>query len=302
MRGKQRREAARSSRSRAHGAARDQQAETRPETRPDARSEARPDARQDVPAGGGTAVAERPPPAAGRPTGVRAWWPVLLVRASHPRQAVLVAVLLGVGVLATGRAAREAAVVAATALVGQAVAGWHHDLVDRRRDARHEPGRPLTDDRLDPGTVWFAVACGLLVVVPLAVATGVVAGVSYLAALLVTLLGNVVLRRGVWSWLPWAASFALYPAYLTYGGWGGDALGAAPSVLVTVLAGLLGVALHLVRSAPGLVRDHEEGWRTLPVRLALRIGASRVLALGVLAALALTTALGLVATGPGLAR
>jgi len=62
-------------------------------------------------------------------------------------------------------------------------------------------------------------------------------------------------------------------------------------VLVTVLAALVGIALHLARSAPGLVVDHEEGWRTLPVRLALRIGAGRVLFLGCALTVALVAAL-----------
>ena len=42
-------------------------------------------------------------------------------------------------------------------------------------------------------------------------------------ALAIGLLGNVALRRGLFSWVPWAASYALYPAFLSYGGWGGDA-------------------------------------------------------------------------------
>lgn len=239
----------------------------------------------------------------GRLAAVRRWWPVLLLRAAHPRQAVLTALALGLTALLAGREAREAGLVAVTVLVGQGVAGWHHDLTDRARDRRHQADRkPLAGDDLDPGTVWFAVACGLLLVVPLSISTGVVAGSSYLAVLLVTLLGNLVLRRGVLSWLPWAISFGLYPAYLTYGGWGGDSLGDPPGVLVTVLAALLGVAVHLVRSAPGLVVDHEEGWRTLPVRLALRMGAGRVLLLGGTLATLLVAALLLVGAGGGLTR
>lgn len=240
----------------------------------------------------GTGATERPERPGGRLARLRGWWPVVLLRAAHPRQALLTALALGAAAALLGREVREVAVVTATVLVGQIVAGWHHDLVDRERDRRHQAARkPLAGDETDPGTVWFAVACGVLLVVPLAISVGVVAGAAYLAALLVTLLGNVLLRRGLLSWLPWAVSFGLYPAYLTYGGWGGDALGDPPSVLVTVLAAALGVAVHLARSAPGLVLDHEEGWRTLPVRLALRVGAGRVLLLGVLAAAVLLAAI-----------
>ena len=42
------------------------------------------------------------------------------------------------------------------------------------------------------------------------------------------LLGNRVLRGSVLSWLPWAVQFALYPAYLAYGGWDGQGSRHAP--------------------------------------------------------------------------
>ena len=111
----------------------------------------------------------------------------------------------------------------ATVLVGQAMIGWHNDVVDRVRDLADErPGKPVADGSLDPGTVWFAIACGALLVVPLSITSGVTAGGAYLIALAVGLLGNVLFRRGWLSWLTWAVSFALYPAFLSYGGWGGD--------------------------------------------------------------------------------
>ena len=56
----------------------------------------------------------------------------------------------------------------ATVLVGQTILGWHNDLVDRNRDARHQtPGKPIAEGKLDPGTAWFALACAVLLVVPL---------------------------------------------------------------------------------------------------------------------------------------
>ncbi len=200
----------------------------------------------------------------------------------------------------------------ATVLVGQAIAGWHNDLVDRGRDARHQPTKPLVPpagsedpedlEDLEPGTVWFAITVGVLLVVPLSITTGVVAGLCYLLLLAVTLLANVALRRGRLSWVPWAVSFALYPAYLSYGGWGGDALGPAPSVLMTLLAAGVGVAVHLLRSASGLVADHQEGWRTLPVRLGLRLGANRLLLLAGVAVAVLLALMALVGSSGGLSR
>jgi hypothetical protein len=47
---------------------------------------------------------------------------------------------------------------------------------------------------------------------------------------------------------------------------------------MVVLAGLLGIGVHLLTALWGLVADHEDGWTYLPLRLGLRIGAARLLA------------------------
>lgn len=203
---------------------------------------------------------------------------VLLTRTAHPRQALLTAVGVTAAAALAGRPSRELGLVLVTVLVGQAIIGWHNDLVDRKRDQANEaPGKPLAEGTLDPGTVWFALACAALLVVPLALSNGVTAGTAYLLALATGLLGNIVFRRGLLSWVTWAASYALYPAFLSYGGWGGDHVGAAPEISITVLAGLLGVCIHVLRALPGLVADNRDGQRHLPLRIALRTGAPRLL-------------------------
>jgi len=165
-----------------------------------------------------------------------------------------------------------------TALVGQAILGWQNDLVDRRRDALDgREDKPIGQGLLPPGDAAFAMACAALVVVPLAVSHGLWAGLSYLGSLLIGLLGNVFLRNGWLSWLPWAAAYSLYPAFLAYGGWAGDGRTTPPEVTVTVLAALLGICVHVLVSIPGLVRDHEHGVRHLPLRLGLRIGAAKLM-------------------------
>ena len=203
---------------------------------------------------------------------------MLLARTAHPRQGLLTALGVAVAAALAGRSAREVGLVLATVLVGQAVLGWHNDLVDRDRDRRHQrTAKPIAEGRLEAGTVWFALGCGVLLVIPLAVSSGVTAGSAYLLSVVLGLLGNVVLRKGLLSWLTWSASYALLPAFLSYGGWGGTATGAPPTVLMTVLAALLGLGAHVLCALPGLVPDHEDGWRTLPLRIALRTGAPRLL-------------------------
>jgi 4-hydroxybenzoate polyprenyltransferase len=205
--------------------------------------------------------------------------PVTLLQSAHPRQGVVTAGALAGAALVSGRPAREAAIVLGTVLVGQSILGWHNDLVDRERDATHDvPRKPIAQGRLDPGTAWYALVVAVLLVIPLSLSVGVTAGIFYLASLVIGILGNVVLRTGRLSPLPWMAAFATYPAYLSYGGYGGDAVGAAPQPAMVVAAAFIGLGVHLLRAIWGLVEDDKEGWTYLPLVLGRRYGASRLLA------------------------
>lgn len=206
--------------------------------------------------------------------------PLLLVRAAHPKQALLTALGLAVAAGLADRPLREVGLVFVTVLVGQTMLGWDNDLVDRTRDERHElPGKPIASGLLDPGTVWFSLTCAMLLVVPLALSAGTRAGSTYLVVLLIGLIGNRVLRGTVLSFLPWVLQFGIYPAYLAYGGWNGTGPDTPPTLVMTVLAGLLGLGVHFLRALPGLVPDNSDGLRSLPLRVALRTGAPRLLVL-----------------------
>ena len=234
---------------------------------------------------------------------IRDWSPFLLARAAHPRQAVLTAVLLAGAAALDGRADRELLLVLGTALVGQVVLGWHNDLVDQVADRAHErAGKPVADGRLATDTVWFALCCAVLLVVPLAISNGVTAGLCYLGSLALAMIGNVVLRRGLLSFVPWALSFALYPAFLSYGGWGGGSHGGAPQPALVGLSALLGIGVHFLTALWGLVSDNADGWRYLPLRLGLRLGATRLLIVVSLYLLAVTAGLLVVAYELGLRR
>ena len=230
-------------------------------------------------------------------------WPLLIIQAAHPRQAVVTA--LGVGAVAAlaGRPTREVGVVVLTVLVGQSILGWHNDIVDRERDARHNtPRKPIADGRLEVGSVWYTLTIAVLLLVPLSISTGVIAGINYLIAVIIGLLANVALRQGLFSWVPWALSFALYPAYISYGGWGGQAEGPPPEVVMTVLAGLLGIGVHFLRSIWGLVADNEDGWTYLPLRLGLKLGATRLLVLTSAYLVAVLIAMGIAGSMNGLSQ
>ena len=103
----------------------------------------------------------------------------------------------------------------------------------------------------------------MLLVVPLSIANGIEAGLAHLGILAIALLTNAgLLRRSRFSYLPWMATFGLFPAFLSYGGWAGEGAGGPPTIAMTVLAALLGIGVHLLRSLPGLVDDNEDGLTT----------------------------------------
>jgi 4-hydroxybenzoate polyprenyltransferase len=263
---------------------------------------------EDEAGGAGVTIVEPPPELQPEPAPESSGWrdltPLLLLRAAHPRQALLTAVGLSIAAALAGRPSRELLLVLGTVLVGQVVLGWSNDLVDRRRDARHQrEGKPLADGRLDPGTLWFCLAVAVLLVVPLSVANGLYAAAAYLGSLAIGLAGQWVrLRKGLLSWVPWAAAFALYPAFLSYGGWGGQERGAPPELLITALAALLGIGVHLLTALWGLVPDNEDGWTYLPLKLGLRLGASRLLWAASIYVVLVVVALAVAGTEVGLSQ
>ncbi|MFT4262840.1 MAG: hypothetical protein QM572_05620 [Nocardioides sp.] len=228
--------------------------------------------------------------------------PALLLRASHPRQAVLTTLVLTAAASLSGRPGREVALVAVTVLIGQVVLGWQNDFVDAEADQRHSRVK-ATVDGLSPTTLSFSLSVAVLALIPIAVNNGLMAGACYLVSVVVAALGNLrlrLVRQGPLSWLPWAISFGLYPAFLSYGGWGGRATGEAPTLTLTVLAALLGVGVHVLTSLWGLVADDADGWTYLPLRLARRTGATMLLT-GTIAYLGLVGAiLAIVARQTGL--
>jgi 4-hydroxybenzoate polyprenyltransferase len=228
---------------------------------------------------------------------------VRLAQAAHPRRVLATAAALGVAAAVSGRPLREVVLVLVTVLVGQALLGWDNDLVDAGRDrVADRTDKPLASGALDRGTVWFAVACAVLLVVPLSLSSGITAGTAYLLSLVVGLAADRLLRWTTFSWLPWAVAFALYPAYLSYGGWGGATTGRPPTVAMTLLAALLGVGVHLLTSLGHLVDDNDAGHRHLPLQLALRLGAPRLLVYSAVYCVAVVALMAVVGATVGLSQ
>jgi 4-hydroxybenzoate polyprenyltransferase len=191
-------------------------------------------------------------------------------------------VALAAAAALSGRPTLEVALVAATVLTGQLTVGWVDDVVDRHRDGQvGRSDRPVALGWIDPGTVTFAIAVAVLTLVPLSIANGTYAGLAYLGSVAALWLYHVAFKTGAFSWLPYAVAFALLPAFLSYGGLGGGMHGGPPTWQMVALAALLGIGVHFLSTLRDLVQDNETGVRHLPLRVALRIGAPKLLWLSV---------------------
>ncbi len=224
-----------------------------------------------------------------------------LVRSAHPRQAVLLAVAVGVAAAIAGRPAREALVAGAAVLVAQLLLGLVNDVADERADVRSgASGKPVAEGALPAGNASFVAVVLLLLLVPLSLQNGTVAGSTLLITVVVGFVHDRWLHRTWLSWLGWAVTFGLLPAFLSYGGWGGGRHGGPPTVAITAVAAVLGVCVHFLTTLPDLVVDHQSGARNLPLLVALRTGAPRLLVGTVVVTLAAVAGLVVVALRVGL--
>lgn len=201
-----------------------------------------------------------------------------LILASHPLPTAAMTVGLTLAAALTGRSAVELLLVAGAVLSGQLTIGWLNDVVDRHRDARvGREDKPVALGWVAPDTVIFAIACAVLLVVPLSIANGTVAGIAHLLFVASAWAYDLGMKKSFLSWLPYAVAFGLLPAFLSYGGLGGGMHGGPPTVTMTVLASLFGIGVHFLNALPDLVEDKQTGVRHLPLRIALKIGAPRLL-------------------------
>jgi 4-hydroxybenzoate polyprenyltransferase len=202
----------------------------------------------------------------------------------HPRQAAALAVVVGLFVYLMGRPAREVLVAAAAVLVVQLVMGLVNDLCDAEADRRSgASGKPVAEGIIPPGNVSYVIAVLLLLAIPLSLQNGIAAGLFLLATVVVGFVHNRWLHRTLFSWVGWSATFALLTYFITFGGWSREADGSAPLPSFVILSALLGFLVHFLTSLPDLVEDNKSGARHLPLRVALKTGAPKLLVVSVVA-------------------
>lgn len=224
-------------------------------------------------------------------------------RVVHPRQALVTALVVAALVALMGRPLREVLVSAAAVLVVQLALGVVNDVSDVEDDRRSGVGgKPVADGTVPVGNATYAVVALLLLAVPLSLQSGIVAGVFLLASVVVGFVHNRWLHRSALSWVGWSATFALLTFFVAYGGWGQETDGSAPVTTFVVLAAVLGALVHFLTTLPDLVADNAAGVRNLPLRIALRTGAPRLLVISGVLTLLVTVALVWTALTVGVAR
>jgi len=187
-----------------------------------------------------------------------------LIRSSHPEPAAAVTTVAALLAYGVGHDAAGIAAIAAAVLASQLAVGWVNDWLDAGRDAAvGRADKPAATGAIRPGTVGIAGLVAAAATVPLALLSGVPAGLTATLGLVSALLYDWPLKFTPASVLPYMISFGALPAFVVL------ALPGAPTPPVWLLAAgaLLGGGAHFANALPDLADDARTGVRGLPHRL-----------------------------------
>ncbi|MEL7975442.1 UbiA family prenyltransferase [Isoptericola sp. F-RaC21] len=202
-----------------------------------------------------------------------------MLLATHPAPAAVVTVLALGFAVGIGLSAGRTLLVTAAVAAGQLSVGWSNDWLDAARDRRvGRADKPTVQGAVTPRTLRTGALAALAACVVLSLATGAVPGLLHLAAVASAWSYNAWLKATPLSWLPYAVSFGLLPAFVVAAGHDGRVVAG----WTVGAAALLGVGAHVANVLPDLEDDRATGVRGLPHRLGRR--AASVLAPVVLAA------------------
>jgi 4-hydroxybenzoate polyprenyltransferase len=214
-----------------------------------------------------------------------------LPAACHPAPICAVTVMATALALGCGHTWRAVVLIGLAVLAGQLSVGWGNDWLDAQRDrATGRRDKPIVAGPLRPRTVGVAAGAALAVCVPLSAACGLAAALAHLTGVAGGWAYNLGLKRTLWSWLPYAASFGLLPAFVTLALPGR----AWPPWWALIAGALLGVGAHFANVLPDIADDMATGVRGLPQRL----GTGGVRLLAPLPPLAATAVLACAPPGP----
>lgn len=176
--------------------------------------------------------------------------------------------LMTVGTALCGGSWSSVALVFLASAAGQATVGWTNDVHDAAADsAAGRANKPTVRGELRPDDLRVPILVSATLTIPLSfLAAGWVGGAAHSAAVASALFYNFFLARTVWSWIPYAVSFALMPVFVAQA----SSPSVWPTVPVTVLSVLVGVTAHLLNAIPDIDIDRATGWGGLAVSLGKR--------------------------------
>ena len=225
----------------------------------------------------------------------------LLLLAAHPVQALVLGAVVGGLALLSDRTFGQAVMSGLAVLIVQLALGLHNDVSDVALDRKAgRTTKPIAAGELPSGNATYVAIVLLVLAIPVALQSGTVAGVALLATLPIGYVHNRILHRTFASFLGWMATFALFPVFLAYGGWGGGRHGDDPTWQFIVAFAFVGLCAHLATSLPDLVVDNAAGVKSLPLRIALKTGAPRLLVITVVLSVLVLAAVIVVGIDPGL--
>ena len=151
---------------------------------------------------------------------------------------------------------------------GQATVGWTNDVSDAKADrAAGRTKKPMVRGHVGPDDLRVPILVSASLTIPLSfLAAGWVGGAAHIAAVSSALVYNFWLSRTIWSWLPYAVSFALMTVFI--------AQASSPSLWptwpVVCLSVLVGVIAHLFNAIPDIDMDRRMSLGGLAVSLGKR--------------------------------
>jgi 4-hydroxybenzoate polyprenyltransferase len=151
---------------------------------------------------------------------------------------------------------------------GQATVGWTNDVHDAAADrAAGRSTKPTVRGELRPEDLRLPILLSATLTIPLSFfAAGWGGGAAHIAAVASALVYNFYLARTVWSWVPYAVSFALMPVFIAQA----SSPILLPPIPIVLLSVLVGVTAHVLNAIPDIDIDRETGWGGLAVSLGKR--------------------------------
>ena len=210
-----------------------------------------------------------------------------MVDACHPGPTATVTVVITALAAAAGRSGVGLTLVAAAALTGQLSVGWCNDANDSDRDrGAARTGKPTVRGDVTAGFLWRAAFVALAATIVLSfLAAGPIGGSAHVVAVLSAWTYNLWLKMTIFSALPYAVSFGLVPAFVTYG----LTPPSPPPMWLVVTCALLGVSAHLANAIPDVTSDELVGAGGVVAAVGVRMASIAaltclVVAVGLLAA------------------